>query len=204
MEIPAYPKGIWVFNPFAWQLLFVFGAWCALGGAQRLSRWIEFARRRSRWPLFISLSRSFITMRLVFPAAGGAGAEIRQRRHLSDRQDQSRRAAHFAFPVAGGDHGLVRAARLAGAHARRSFGRRSCAASIRSRSSASACFCRLPGISCSPRYRTACRCRSRSASPASPSWLARPRWFRGIRRVERRGSGPRPPAATPGYAGGEA
>ena len=25
--------GIWYFNPFAWQLLFVFGAWCALGGA---------------------------------------------------------------------------------------------------------------------------------------------------------------------------
>src|SRR5262249_41953342 len=29
------------FNPFAWQLLFVFGAWCALGGAQRLSGVIE-------------------------------------------------------------------------------------------------------------------------------------------------------------------
>jgi hypothetical protein len=38
-SIPAYPNGTWVFNPFAWQLLFVFGAWCALGGAQRLSRW---------------------------------------------------------------------------------------------------------------------------------------------------------------------
>jgi hypothetical protein len=40
-NIPAYPKGVWVFNPFAWQLLFTFGAWCALGGAQRLSRWIN-------------------------------------------------------------------------------------------------------------------------------------------------------------------
>jgi hypothetical protein len=36
-NIPAYPNGNWVFNPFAWQLLFVFGAWCALGGAERLS-----------------------------------------------------------------------------------------------------------------------------------------------------------------------
>ena len=35
-NIPAYPHGVWVFNPFAWQLLFVFGAWCALGGAERL------------------------------------------------------------------------------------------------------------------------------------------------------------------------
>jgi hypothetical protein len=40
-NIPAYPDGYWVFNPFAWQLLFVFGAWCALGGAERLSYWIN-------------------------------------------------------------------------------------------------------------------------------------------------------------------
>jgi hypothetical protein len=36
-NLPAYPSGEWVFNPLAWQLLFVFGAWCALGGAARLS-----------------------------------------------------------------------------------------------------------------------------------------------------------------------
>ena len=36
-NLPAYPNGVWFFNPFAWQLLFVFGAWCALGGAHRLS-----------------------------------------------------------------------------------------------------------------------------------------------------------------------
>jgi hypothetical protein len=40
-NFPAYPQGEWVFNPFAWQLLFVFGAWCALGGAQRLARWLN-------------------------------------------------------------------------------------------------------------------------------------------------------------------
>ncbi len=37
LNLPAYPNGVWFFNPFAWQLLFVFGAWCALGGAQALS-----------------------------------------------------------------------------------------------------------------------------------------------------------------------
>ena len=37
LNLPAYPNGVWFFNPFAWQLLFVFGAWCALGGARRLS-----------------------------------------------------------------------------------------------------------------------------------------------------------------------
>ncbi|MBN8992376.1 MAG: OpgC domain-containing protein [Rhizobiales bacterium] len=36
--LSAYPNGTWFFNPFAWQLLFVFGAWCALGGADRMSR----------------------------------------------------------------------------------------------------------------------------------------------------------------------
>jgi hypothetical protein len=37
INLPAYPEGVWAFNPFAWQLLFVFGAWCALGGAERLT-----------------------------------------------------------------------------------------------------------------------------------------------------------------------
>jgi hypothetical protein len=37
-NLPSYPQGTWVFNPFAWQLLFGFGAWCALGGAQKLGR----------------------------------------------------------------------------------------------------------------------------------------------------------------------
>src|ERR1700754_1965917 len=36
--LPAYPNGFWAFNPLAWQLLFVFGAWCALHGARRMAR----------------------------------------------------------------------------------------------------------------------------------------------------------------------
>jgi hypothetical protein len=38
LSLSAYPNGVWAFNPFAWQLLFVFGAWCAQGGAKRMSR----------------------------------------------------------------------------------------------------------------------------------------------------------------------
>ncbi len=37
LYLSAYPNGYWSFNPLAWQLLFVFGAWCALGGARRMS-----------------------------------------------------------------------------------------------------------------------------------------------------------------------
>ncbi|MEH2555512.1 hypothetical protein V1286_003041 [Bradyrhizobium algeriense] len=34
-NLSAYPIGTWYFNPFAWQVLFIFGAWCALGGARQ-------------------------------------------------------------------------------------------------------------------------------------------------------------------------
>ncbi len=33
-NLPSYPEGnVWYFNPFAWQLLYVSGAWLAVGGA---------------------------------------------------------------------------------------------------------------------------------------------------------------------------
>ena len=35
-NLPSYPSGVWYFNPFTWQLLFVLGAWLALGGASTL------------------------------------------------------------------------------------------------------------------------------------------------------------------------
>ncbi len=68
-NIPAYPEGTWAFNPYAWQLLFVFGAWCALGGAQRLSRWINS-------PVIVALAFAyllfafFIAMTWYFPRLG--------------------------------------------------------------------------------------------------------------------------------------
>ena len=31
-NVPASPSGFWYFNPFTWQLLFLLGAWIALGG----------------------------------------------------------------------------------------------------------------------------------------------------------------------------
>jgi hypothetical protein len=42
LHLTAYPNGAWAFNPFAWQLLFVFGAWCALGGAKRMARILSY------------------------------------------------------------------------------------------------------------------------------------------------------------------
>jgi hypothetical protein len=40
-NLPAWPSGVWYFNPFAWQLLFVLGAWCALGGLVQARRLID-------------------------------------------------------------------------------------------------------------------------------------------------------------------
>ncbi len=42
-NLPAYPSGHWFFNPLAWQLLFVFGAWCALVGRFQLA-WLFRSR----------------------------------------------------------------------------------------------------------------------------------------------------------------
>jgi hypothetical protein len=41
LRLGTYPEGTWFFNPLAWQFLFIFGAWCALGGVARTSRFIQ-------------------------------------------------------------------------------------------------------------------------------------------------------------------
>ena len=35
LKLPFYPSGAWYFNPLAWQLLFVPGAWFALTDPRR-------------------------------------------------------------------------------------------------------------------------------------------------------------------------
>jgi hypothetical protein len=39
--LSTFPDGNWFFNPFCWQLLFVLGAWCALGGVSRIRAWFR-------------------------------------------------------------------------------------------------------------------------------------------------------------------
>jgi hypothetical protein len=53
----SYPNGYWAFNPLAWQLLFVFGAWCALGGAKRMSRILS--SRVTLWVCVVYLAAAF-------------------------------------------------------------------------------------------------------------------------------------------------
>jgi hypothetical protein len=50
-NLPSFPGGNWYFNPFAWQLLFVFGTWCGLNGAAEIAALI-----RSRAVLILALA----------------------------------------------------------------------------------------------------------------------------------------------------
>jgi hypothetical protein len=57
-NLGTYPEGVWYFNPFAWQLLFLIGAVLALadsGGRQRLRN----------WPGLIWVSASFLAVMVI-------------------------------------------------------------------------------------------------------------------------------------------
>jgi hypothetical protein len=62
-NLPAYPVGTWYFNPFAWQVLFVFGAWCALGGARKNLAIINS-------PITLYLCIAYMIFALVMTMAG--------------------------------------------------------------------------------------------------------------------------------------
>jgi len=49
LNFPSFPYGHWYFNPLAWQLLFVIGAWCGLGAAD----WV-WMLARSRLALIVA------------------------------------------------------------------------------------------------------------------------------------------------------
>jgi hypothetical protein len=67
--LSAYPNGYWAFNPFAWQMLFVFGAWCALGGAWRMQRILS--SRITLWVCIAYLLFAFcVTLTWYFPQLG--------------------------------------------------------------------------------------------------------------------------------------
>ena len=62
-NLPGYPGGTWYFNPFCWQLLFVFGAWFALGGARE-------SRSVIKSPVVLYFGIAYMIMALVMTMAG--------------------------------------------------------------------------------------------------------------------------------------
>lgn len=59
LNLPAYPTGTWFFNPLAWQLIFITGAWCSVGGGEQVSKLI-----RSR--LIVGLAIAYLLVAFAF------------------------------------------------------------------------------------------------------------------------------------------
>ncbi|NUR13210.1 MAG: OpgC domain-containing protein [Bradyrhizobium sp.] len=62
-NLNAYPAGQWYFNPYCWQVLFVFGAWCAMGGARRSMTLINA-------PITLYLCLGYLLFALIMTMAG--------------------------------------------------------------------------------------------------------------------------------------
>ncbi|UWU73083.1 OpgC domain-containing protein [Bradyrhizobium huanghuaihaiense] len=62
-NLTAYPAGQWYFNPYCWQVLFVFGAWCAMGGARRSMTLINS-------PITLWLCLGYMLFALIMTMAG--------------------------------------------------------------------------------------------------------------------------------------
>jgi hypothetical protein len=70
-NLAGYPAGTWYFNPFCWQLLFIFGSWCALGlSASPNSRAVINAPITLYFCLFYLVFALVMTMAGKFPDFG--------------------------------------------------------------------------------------------------------------------------------------
>jgi len=59
-NLPAYPTSYWFFNPFAWQFIFVVGAWCSVGASERAH---ELLRSRAAVRIAVAyLALSFLVV----------------------------------------------------------------------------------------------------------------------------------------------
>ncbi|HWL21970.1 MAG TPA: OpgC domain-containing protein [Bradyrhizobium sp.] len=59
----AYPAGTWYFDPYCWQVIFLFGSWCALGGARKAAALIN-----SRITLYFCIA--YLIFALIMTMAG--------------------------------------------------------------------------------------------------------------------------------------
>lgn len=62
-DLRSYPSGGWYFDPYCWQVVFVFGSWCALGGAKRAVRIIN-----SNAALYLGIA--YLIFALIMTMAG--------------------------------------------------------------------------------------------------------------------------------------
>ena len=62
-NLPAYPDGVWYFNPFCWQVLFVLGAWVAVAG-------IREVRAAIRLPFLLWIAALYLVFAFLMTLAG--------------------------------------------------------------------------------------------------------------------------------------
>jgi hypothetical protein len=62
-NMPSFPDGSWNFNPFCWQLVFVAGAWLALGGARQIRPVFD-------WPVLPYFGIAYLGFALAMTLSG--------------------------------------------------------------------------------------------------------------------------------------
>jgi hypothetical protein len=62
-NLPGYPGGVWYFNPFCWQVLFVLGAWVAVAG-------IREVRVAIRLPFLLWVAALYLVFAFLLTLAG--------------------------------------------------------------------------------------------------------------------------------------
>jgi hypothetical protein len=62
-NLSSFPDGGWYFNPFCWQVYFVFGAWLAFGGARQI-------RPLFKWPVLTWIGIAYLVFAFVVTTAG--------------------------------------------------------------------------------------------------------------------------------------
>ena len=111
-HVPAWPTGEMYFNPMAWQLLFVFGAWYADQGAGRLKMMVQ--SRAALWLAALYLALSLVvTLSWQIEPLEMADPRCGVTTHLPDLQKPFGAAAARAFSGAGRRGLAADAARLA-------------------------------------------------------------------------------------------
>jgi hypothetical protein len=113
-NLPGYPSGAWYFNPFTWQLPFMFGAWFALGGRLAMAA-ADALTRRGGGRHCLSQFRAGHDDGRAIPRIWTVAAGVALR-DLQSGQDQSSFLSVHPFGRAGAAGGAFPAARLARSH----------------------------------------------------------------------------------------
>ena len=164
-NLSAYPTGVWYFNPFAWQFLFTFGAWFALGGSAQAMPFI-----RSRTALV--LGTAYLLFALVMTMAARFD-ELRSLIHRRSTAPSIRTTKPTSRLIAcctllcSLSLSFVCCRAIGRGWNGGSFGPRSNAVSSRSKCFAPAYSCPLLHMSCWSRFPALSGCRSLSALSAS-------------------------------------